>query len=125
MIAHRHASADKMDHLAARERLRRSEKRRALCAKLPADLARRVEDALWRGDRRTYEARTRAVVFALRTNEELRGAVLEGSTAPDALAALDEEGSHRVDKVRALRLQQLLRAARDWRRRTREVCVDL
>ena len=77
---------------AARERLRRSEKRRALCAKLPADLARRVEDALWRGDRRTYEARTRAVVFALRKNDELRGAVLEGSTTPGALAALDEEG---------------------------------
>lgn len=77
---------------AARERLRRAEKRRALAAKLPADLARRVEDALWRGDRRTYEARTRAVVFALRKNDELRGAVLTGSTTPDALAALDEEG---------------------------------
>ena len=77
---------------AARERLRRAEKRRALAAKLPADLARRVEDALWRGDRRTYEARTRAVVFALRKNDELRGAVLDGSSTPDALAALDEEG---------------------------------
>ena len=77
---------------AARERLRRAEKRRALAAKLPADLARRVEEALWRGDRRTYEARTRAVVFALRKNDELRGAVLDGSSTPDALAALDEEG---------------------------------
>ena len=87
------AAAASTAFLAARTSVRRAEKRRALAAVgLPEALAARVEDALWRDERRgRYEARARTLVFALRKNDALREGLVFGATAPETLAALDEE----------------------------------